>query len=270
MLVIKPICGLANRLRVIDSAISLADIYKKDLTIIWESSYELNCRFGKLFNLSDKFRLIEKTAGPIKMRILKRLPEAMHLIGINYPPAYDRVLTDKEIKILKKTGDDFSFCSSLRKVYIQSCHHFYGSAYSFKWLKPVKAIEEIVGNYTTLFDNNTVGIHIRRSDNLKSIAHSPVDEFIISMKSELDAVNDCKFFLATDSAEEESKLKRIFGSRIITHKKVLSRNSEQGIIDATIDLLCLASTRKVIGSYFSSFSAVASLIKGIELKLVYR
>ncbi|NJK87705.1 MAG: hypothetical protein HC906_18745 [Bacteroidales bacterium] len=96
-------------------------------------------------------------------------------------------------------------------------------------------------------------MHIRRGDHIKSKKHSPLEAFMKQMKNEIKDHPDCCFFLATDSVSEEEILKREFGERIIVHQKILDRNTEQGIIDAVIDLLCLSSTNKIIGSHYSSF-----------------
>jgi len=72
------------------------------------------------------------------------------------------------------------------------------------------------------------------------------------------------FFLATDSPEEEQDMKKLFGDRIITFAKKLDRNNPEAIQDALVDLLCLSKTRKIIGSFYSSFSDIAADIGYIE------
>jgi hypothetical protein len=102
-----------------------------------------------------------------------------------------------------------------------------------------------------------------------SIKHSPLSEFKKVMDAELTKDTNTKFFVATDSPSDEAELKRKYPGKIITYEKEISRNSEKGIQDALVDLLCLAETSKIIGSYYSSFSDVASYMGGIELQLIY-
>lgn len=71
--------------------------------------------------------------------------------------------------------------------------------------------------------------------------------------------------MATDDLETENELIEKFTYKIITYKKELSRNTKKGIIDALIDLYCLSKTKYIFGSYWSSFSDIASRIGKIEV-----
>ncbi|NJK87704.1 MAG: hypothetical protein HC906_18740 [Bacteroidales bacterium] len=66
MITVKPISGFANRIRVIDSALALAKSLNEDLTIVWERSYELNCRFDKIFKTDGEFKVVEHYAPPLR------------------------------------------------------------------------------------------------------------------------------------------------------------------------------------------------------------
>ena len=107
-------------------------------------------------------------------------------------------------------------------------------------------------------------MHIRRTDNLPAIGKSSTGHFILSMKKELEADPETVFYLATDDLSEEEKLREAFPGKIISNReRDLSRNSIAGIQDAMLDLYCLASTRKIIGSYFSSFTDIAADMRQI-------
>lgn len=269
MITVKPTSGFANRLRVIDSSLLLAKNYNHDLRIIWERNYELNCRFWKIFSEELGFNVTEKYVSRLKAKFSKKIPGMMKRSGIKFPFGYDIVLVDDEIEKIKKISNDFSFCRDADKIYIHSCHYFFVDKSSFKWFKPSENITKQADRYISGFSDNTIGVHIRRGDNITSIKYSRLSEFIRLMRIETERNENCQFFLATDSPIEEEKLKKEFGKRIITHKKILNRNSEQGIIDAIVDLWCLASTNKIIGSHYSSFSEVAAQLKGIELVQAY-
>jgi hypothetical protein len=60
-------------------------------------------------------------------------------------------------------------------------------------------------------------------------------------------------------------MREAFGNRVLTRPKRLERARPEGMRDALIDLLCLARTRRVIGSVYSSFSEAAAEIGGVEL-----
>lgn len=117
---------------------------------------------------------------------------------------------------------------------------------------------------TSGFGPSCVGIHIRRTDNRPAIGKSSTECFIECMKKELDSDPDTRFYLATDDLEEERIIRAAFPGRILSNeKRCLRRDSAEGIQDALLDLYCLANTRKIIGSYFSSFTDIAADMRKI-------
>jgi DNA-directed RNA polymerase subunit N (RpoN/RPB10) len=77
------------------------------------------------------------------------------------------------------------------------------------------------------------------------------------------------FFLATDSPQVAATMFEEFGARVLQHpKKSLSRDDPEAIRDALIDLYCLANCRKLIGSYWSSFTDTAWEMRQIEHVIV--
>lgn len=67
------------------------------------------------------------------------------------------------------------------------------------------------------------------------------------------------FYLATDDPAEEALLRATFPGHILSNQnRCLRRDTKEGIEDALLDLYCLASTQKIIGSYFSSFTDIAA------------
>jgi len=59
-----------------------------------------------------------------------------------------------------------------------------------------------------------------------------------------------------------------FPGRVVVLEKDHSRENASGMEAAMIDLYLLARTRKVLGSYSSSFSQIASEIGGIPLDVI--
>jgi hypothetical protein len=79
------------------------------------------------------------------------------------------------------------------------------------------------------------------------------------MKQELENDPDTRFYLATDDMTEEARLREAFPDRILSNQdRCLSRDSVEGMHDALLDLYCLSHTRKIIGSFFSSFTDIAA------------
>lgn len=120
-------------------------------------------------------------------------------------------------------------------------------------------------------DHNTIGIHIRRTDNKQSILHSPTYLFESRIAERIEQDADAKFYLATDSIEEEKRLKEIFGDAIITFdNKDTSRNTFQGQVDAYVELLMLSKCGELWGSYYSSFSEIAARIGQIKFERIMK
>lgn len=63
-------------------------------------------------------------------------------------------------------------------------------------------------------------------------------------------------------------LKKRFGESIITYNAELSRASENGMKDALIELLVLSKTKKIFGSWWSSYSEMAAKIGNIDLEIL--
>lgn len=115
---------------------------------------------------------------------------------------------------------------------------------------------------------DVVGMHIRRTDHNPSRTSSPDSLFLGAATRLLDAGK--RIFLATDNAETENLLRRHCGERLITFPKQnnlaqrwpRSRFNAQACEDDLLDLFLLARTEYVLGSFYSSFSAVAMLLNG--------
>ena len=115
----------------------------------------------------------------------------------------------------------------------------------------------------------SIGVHIRRTDNNKSIEAASVDDFINAMENEVNQDRSVQFFVATDDPKVLTRLLTRFGKRIQFHKKrSYSRTNPLAIEDALIDLYALASCRRLIGSYWSSFTDTAMQIGNMETRII--
>lgn len=246
MLIIQPIGGLCNRMRSINSAYKLAVMRGERLTVIWFRNQELGCSFDSIFQLNPVIHLINITS---KFDIRK--------IFYQFTSQY---IENEDIRA-NRTGYTLNenFRSSLKKrCYIATEEHFY-PADSYSLFKPLPELQQKIDSIISEFSAHTVGIHIRRTDNLPSIGKSSTDAFVSAMREELNKDSDTYFYLATDDAAEESYLRTLFPDRILANtNKDLSRDSLRGMQDALIDLYCLASTDKIIGSFYSSFTDIAA------------
>lgn len=115
-----------------------------------------------------------------------------------------------------------------------------------------------------------IGLHIRRTDNVDTIRYSPTEGFITCISNILEKDPTAKFFLSTDSPEEERKLMELFGeSIIVNNEKVWGRDNNLGMKSGIIDMLCLSKCKKIIGSYTSIFSSFAAEYGRKEIEYIF-
>lgn len=270
-IVIEPYGGLANRMRAVDSAKNLADSFNLTLNVNWELSPELNCSFFSLFEPIPSIHIHEYSFNPLERKTRNVISKSFRKLGLNLPRGFDKYLLDEEILELGRTNADIKdVVEPFKRIYIRTTHQYYKKTGSMEMYRPVSPLTMRINDITIHFDSGTVGLHIRRTDNAASIKHSPLEGFIDAINAEIANNKAATFFLATDSTETETILKSAFGDRILTRQRKLDRDSNEGIQDALIDLYCLARTKKIIGSYYSSFSEIAAQLSQIPLYQIYK
>jgi len=258
---VQPIAGLANRMRVLDSAIALATETSQDLSVLWTSNRDLNCRFERLFVQPGRVRRLHqlntiRLSGKVLYRLIRFL--------FQYFCPFQ--LTDSTLEPLFNDDVDLAGLVRGRRVAIFGCKRFYEAAPRFGSLAPVPSLQAVIDSVSATL-GNAVGVHIRRGDHEWTVRYSPSTEFIRLMEAELLADAGTTFFVATDSPEEEERLREAFPGRIRTHRKrSYDRADPRGIEDALVDLFCLSKCRKLIGSFASSYSEVAWQIRGIPVQ----
>ncbi len=243
MIILKPKAGLCNRMRALSSAEFLANKYNKKVFVLWNMDSGLNCRFDTLFKKIPNVYVFNYR---LKFDFIARIVQLF--VKNKFIDA--RIRQKAEIENAVKTK---------RFVYISTFSNIYEEN-NFKKLIIVPEIKAKIDAVIPDNQTNLVGIHIRRTDHVRAIENSPTELFIEEINKEINESPDTRFYLATDSFEEEKVLKETFKNKIITNSsRELSRNSSQGIIDALVDLGCLNKCSKIIGSDWSSFSWTASM-----------
>ena len=261
MITIEPLEGLCNRMRVLDSAIQLSKQINKALTVVWNLDCNLNCRFEELF-------ITPKTCSKIKNKDMNNRFSINQLFTTFYKMrrilTNDKCLFQKDVEFLKKNSYKFDDLKQYGSIFISTYTRFFYSKHSFDEFIPVANLRQIIMSYVANFDE-IIGVHIRRTDSPLSEKWSPIPAFIECMNREIEKNHRIKFFVATDSPAVEGQIKKIYGERIISHKKkTFDRSTPLAIKDALIDLYCLSECQKLLGSYWSSFSETAAQLKGIE------
>lgn len=264
MLTIVPMGGLCNRLRVVLSALALSHDYDGQIRIEWGATPECKAWFEDLFVPlnSGRLSIVHRHwwAFPSRKAHLHLPRLARYLLG--YTCQHD--------DYAPKTSDDVAkMLRSHKKVYISS-----GSTLAdyppecLRRLKPRMELQQRIDKLCRQFTDHMVGVHVRRTDNAKSISGSPLTAFVKAMRREVAADSSVHFFLASDDHEVKTQLQRLFPHRIVTQERPVERHTLAGMHDALVDLWCLAATSHVLGSYWSSFSETAAEIGHIPLTVV--
>ncbi len=266
-----PYGGLANRVRAINATLELAKINDIPLTIIWFKNFELNASFTSIFKmpLYDKLSVKEATFFD---RFIYRSPRrhTLWLPFITAPLYFNRCIYSSEFVKLRNEGKLEDIIKNSGKVLIESCYDFgdYSSSLSDNFIPANDIILDIDSYFSSNFAERTIGIHIRRTDNVQSIERSPIELFIDAMHREVEICSDTKFYLATDDKATKKYLRDIFGDKILSIETDCNRNSEEGIKEAVKEMWFLSKTEKIYGSFYSSFSEIAAKIGNIPLQIL--
>ena len=254
MVIIQPSGGLCNRMRVINSSLELAKRKGAKLLVLWYCADELNAPFESLFQPVDEFKVINFTSLKDLRKIWYQLTARTRINN-----------ADIENHTTDGTLDQDFFDSIKLPAYIFTWEHFYPADEYFKLFKPTAELQRRIDEVTKHFTEDMVSVHIRRTDQINSIAYSKTENFIDLMNREIEANPEVKFFLATDDKEEEALLRKTFPGKIVSNEnRTLRRDSLDGMYDALLDLFCLSACKKIIGSYCSSFTDTAASLGGIE------
>lgn len=256
-LTVEPTAGLANRLRVLASGMALSRRLGCPLRVIWTRTPDLRCRFADLFEPVPGIAVIERSWTASR---IMRFVEAR--------TRFDEYITQPRVERLLDSAYDFTALERARLPFIITCSRFYPSQGELARLVPRPSITSTVRACVASFTPSTVGVHVRRTDNVEAIARSPTHAFLTLMHERVRDDPATTFFVATDSRDEEQAMRQVFGDRVMARPKELSRSRPAGIRDALVDLLCLAQTSLVIGSYWSAFSEAAAELGGRPLIVV--
>jgi hypothetical protein len=245
-------------MRAMDSAIALTREKGWGLTIHWRQQRGiLNCRFDRLFEPIPGVVLHECKGMPMGFddSVLSR-----SLRWWNQGLAVSR----QESGAILSKGYDTRKWEAYKNVYIVSYSRFHPNKDHYADFRPGAEVLRLVDRETEGCTGDTIGMHIRRTDNGKSIENSPLERFEAAIELELAKNDRTNFYVASDSAETKSHLQQKYGQRILCNMDQADRDSADGVVQAAVELYALSRTQRVYGSYWSSFSHTAAHIGGIQ------
>lgn len=163
MIILRPIGGLCNRMRAIDSFLSICNLYNRDLTVLWVEDFSLNCPFEEIFEVPKtvnfKFEVIncpegfpeqylqnkqilldnEDTNLSIKLRFINQIKPLLKWVGLN---KRQREIKNK-LKTINKTevlsNDFFTSFYQLENTTVNKMDE--------------KFIKKVMPNYKTTLEN---------------------------------------------------------------------------------------------------------------------
>lgn len=258
-------------MRAIASGVSLARRLDTDYSIVWRVNDELFAKFEDVFAAVTEVSDHIVYPGALTYGVGYSMPRKKNLYitaltlrryGLALDDTSAAMRTDDEVERL------VGRCIAAgRDCYIQSgCiyHHFDEDLYR-SLFKPAADIEVRLPEAGEL-----TGLHIRRTDNVESIRHSPDEMFIARINEIRRSDPQARFYLATDDSATKEKFKSLFGDIIVTGDFKAERNTVGGIADAVTEMFVLSRCRQIIGSHYSSFSEAAAMLGGVPLVQLYR
>ncbi len=273
-LVVKPVGGLANRIRVLEASHNYARAYEAKLVILWEKNFSLNAAYTDCFEPIQGARIIDMdyNGTSIAAKLKRKFFDATEAARVSFFTSVKKYDADINpfLNNTEPTVESKAFFDELAQqnkgVFLETCFEFYPNQQQYR-LQIQREIKlkayQLLTSYPSL-----IGIHIRRTDHAESIARSPIKKFVDEISSQLAIKPDVAFYLSTDSEEVVKQLKDLFAHKIVTGVSVRNRDSKEGITAALTDLCCLSQCKKIIGSFKSSFSERAAIMGHIPLQIV--
>ncbi len=279
--IVQPLGGLANRMRVVAKCYEIAQAAGVQMQVNWISDGDCGAYWHDLFVLPD-FPIMDNGASRQVVWMSRKWYHRLPVLIYKLKNRINVMLTAPTTDILIDEDEQHpeKFCHKVeqwlrqgKRIFL-STGSFLGNPADLSMFQPIAVLQRQIDNFfnTHIHDANLsshlYGVHIRRTDNTWSIESSPLELFVHTIQSVIDTDSAAVFFLATDDQPTIETLKEKFGSRIIVRDKEFSRLSAKGIQDALIDMWLLSKTQHIYGSFFSSFSEMASWIGGIPLTVL--
>jgi hypothetical protein len=234
--------GLGNRIRVVLSAKSLAELENRRLLYVWPTGPRFGPRISDLWEF-DAGRRISRVTSRL---LARRYP---------YAGADLRWLDDaaRERRVWQvRTGGELHLPPGARSWQDE-----------FRGLRPVPAVQDAVRDFHRrhLAGRPYVGVMIRahRVSHAETLETSPVDWFVERMLAIRRQDPDVEFFLSCDVPEVQADVvARVGGCHAQTDKGPY--NSTQAVRASLVDAHLLACSGYLLGPHMSSFIHLAQYL----------
>lgn len=266
-----PVGGLANRMRATASAVALAERCGTPLRVVWFQDWALHAPFGALFQPwpEGKVQIVE--AGWTDLLLYDRPRRRNFWL----PALWQRLhfhtcLYEGAMGALRASQYPFEECLRHGSLYAAACIAFtpYPVGQMQRLFRPLPALETRIARRVESFAPYTIGVHVRRTDNMESVRQSPMSLFFQAIDEELALHEEMAICLTTDDQEVKRQMRQRYGCRVLCVEEEARRGNVEGIQDAVVDLYTLSRTDRIIGSFHSSFSELAAELGNIPLQIM--
>lgn len=273
-----PDAGLGNRIKCLISNMRIATKLNRKLLLYWPKSFSCGADFSDLFE--NKFRIISD-------KEFKDIQKSEDSIRYDYYPAN---LDESKKYLLFPSWRFILLPGDLPKDFVKTFPFEDANSIEFEFsnvpkklqylflsqlnkLKIKKSISQKVDEFIKSNGfKDVVGLHVRRNDNNPIRVKTSSNElFFKEIEKILNENPKERFFLATDSKKTEKLFVERYNDKILTFKKIDNdRIKAQTIEESLIELLILSKTKKILGSYLSTFTEIAWWFGGCkaEVKII--
>ncbi len=271
--------GLANRMRAMASGLALVRSINSELIhyrVVWRENADLRASFSDLLDPEPWASLAEIIhPGALAYSAMYEPPRRRNL----YLSAPFQALCGGALFDGGKLSSYRSIPQSLVHLVSSRKETLIGSGCVFypfddselrTLFKPSARVEVVCQEWTSRFTANTLGVHIRRTDNAMSIKHSPTDLFVDEIAKWMESHgSQARVFLATDDEPTKAELTYRFGQQLITNTREASRTTLEGMVDGAAEMFALSRCASIIGSHYSSYSEMAAAIGSVPFRQLY-
>ena len=257
-----PTGGLCNSMRAMATGIAIAKHFQSQVVVYWNNDQGLKANFSDLFRkVSDDIIIVENKKWLYNIRDTKSFILRWPLLCIKYK----KIFYNYNVFSSKKKNVMSQISNRDKNILLISCHPMCEQIDVASLFVPIDEIQFEIDKIVRHFNQRTIGVHIRRTDNNESINKSPISAFENMIEKELGKDSNTQFYIASDDNRVKAFFKQKYPRNVIAFFEDTSRNTYEGMRFAVVDLYCLSKTSYIIGSYYSSYSHIASVLGGIEV-----
>lgn len=282
--------GLGNRLRAYGSAAAYAAATNRELVVVWQADAHIAANWTHLYDDSAHIVLSsflpkwpdmkggvswDTAWGAFSFYNYMEMDGGGAVKGQPIPHEPAKSMYFKGAYVLEPTKPELSTWQAANNA--------------IRALKPVPAVTAAVDVHVAAGLTDRVGVHIRCKALAADIADVPdadaeygitatatmqrwrsaanVGTFSAEMRALVAAKPSTKFYVATDTAAAAVALRTDFPGAVDNQRRDCDGRDAACVVHALVDLLCLARTRALLGSNWSSFTEAAVRLGAPEPRL---